>query len=152
MNRRQALKSFLTGALEAAGVAVVASTTVAKSVVGPSSEGDLQQRANQLAGSGESLESATGGIFLNFNPNPFGNGGFSNGGFRNGFNNGGFSNGFNNFSNAPFRNGGVFNNFSNSPFRNGGVFNNSPFRNGFNNGGFGNGGFNNGGFRNGFRN
>ena len=53
MNRREALRSLLTGALQTAGTVVLACSALpAVAVLGnqwPSAEGDLQERADRLA-------------------------------------------------------------------------------------------------------
>ena len=102
MNRREALRSLLTGALQTAGTVVLACSALpaalAQAHEGSPAEGDLQARADRLAseeGPGEGREVAWGG---------FRRGGFANGG-GGGFRRGGFANG----GGGGFRRGGFRN-------------------------------------------
>jgi hypothetical protein len=113
LNRRQSFKVFLDGLLQTAGSVVLASSVLParaaeQAAAGCSEEAtkDLEQRANQLAGStAQQSSSWINGAFAN---GGFNNGGFRNGGFNNGaFRNGGFANG--GFNNGGFRNGGFVN-------------------------------------------
>jgi hypothetical protein len=126
LNRRQSLKLFLGGLLQAGGTVVLASAVLP-------ARGDQVEGRKTAEKSGKDLEKRANQVADAQPPNPdeevqdlcaFLNGGFANGGFRKG-----------GFVNGGFRNGG----FTNGSFRNGG----------FANGGFRNGGFVNGGFRNG---
>jgi hypothetical protein len=118
MNRREVLRSLLTGALQAAGTVVLACSALpavaAQENQRPPAEGDFQERADRLASEeGAAPEGPGVGLFRR--------GGFANGGFGGGFRRGGFANG---------GWGGGFR------------------RGGFANGGWGGGGFRRGGFRN----
>ena len=92
MNRREALRSLLTGALQTASTVVLACSALpavaAQGNQGPSVEGDLQERADRLASEEgarlEGREVAYGA---------FRRGGFANGGGGGGFRRGGFANG-----------------------------------------------------------
>ena len=118
MNRRQVLRSLLTGALQSAGTVVLACsvlpTVLAQGSQEPPAEDDLQERADRLASEGDA--DPEDNTFVGFR-----RGGFANGGGGGGFRRGGFANG-----------GGY-----------GGGFR----RGGFSNGGYG-GGFRRGGFSN----
>jgi hypothetical protein len=86
MNRREALRSLLTGALQTAGTVVLACSAL-PAVVGQGKveEGKLQERADRLAseeGPGEGREVAWGGFRRGGFANG-GGGGFRRGGFRN---------------------------------------------------------------------
>jgi hypothetical protein len=109
LNRREALCSLLTGALQAAGTVVLASSALpavaAQANEGPPAEGDLKERAERLASEEgavpEGLEFARAG----FRRGGFANGGGGGGGFRRGgFGNGGGGGG-------GFRRGAGFRNF-----------------------------------------
>jgi hypothetical protein len=98
VNRREALRALLTGALQTAGTVVLACSilpaAVAQGHQGPGAEGDLQDRADRLA-SEDGAEGQRGPLA-----------GFRRGGFRNGgggFRRGGFGNG------GGFRRGGFRN-------------------------------------------
>jgi hypothetical protein len=132
INRREALRSLLTGALQTAGAVVLACSALpAVAACGneePPAEGDLQERADRLA-SEEGAEPEDPGSDCG----RFRRGGFANGG--GGFRRGGFGNGGGGFRRGGFANGGGYG---------GGGFR----RGGFGNGGYGGGGFRNAGFRN----
>jgi hypothetical protein len=119
MNRREVLRSLLTGALQTAGTVVLACSALpavaAQEKQGAPAEGDLQKRADRLA--------SEEGAGPEGQPLPWG--GFRRGGFANGGGGGGFRRG---------AYGGGY----------GGGFR----RGGFANGGYGGGGFRRGGFRN----
>ena len=92
MNRREALRSLLTGALQTAGTVVLASSVLpavaAHEHQGSPAEGDLQERADRLASEeGASLEGQE------VAQGAFRRGGFANGGGGGGFRRGGFANG-----------------------------------------------------------
>jgi rSAM-associated Gly-rich repeat protein len=118
LNRRQALKALLGGALQTAGTVVVASWVLPAGdarAEAPEAGQDVQQRADHLAANRreQQPEPPAGAQISGFrNAGAFSNGGFNNGG-GGAFRNGGFANG--GFSNAGFRNGG----FANGAFRNG---------------------------------
>jgi hypothetical protein len=121
LSRRQSFKVFLRGLLETAGSVVLASAVlpgkVAQAATAPeASAADLQQRANQLAGSRTQQPCA-----------------WVNGAFHNAFANGGFHNGTCGGSGGTFHNGGFANGTSGGGFHNGG----------FQNGGFANGAWHN---------
>ena len=93
VNRREALRSLLTGALQTAGTVVLACTALpaaaARGDQGPPAEGDLQERADRLACGGEAPEGqeVAGGLsryYGGFRRGGFGNGGGGGGGFRRG--------------------------------------------------------------------
>src|SRR5262245_39309672 len=123
MNRREALRSLLTGALQAAGTVVLASSALpavaAQANEGPPAEDDLKERAERLACEEGAVPEGQ----------EFARAAFRRGGFANGYGGGG-----------GFRRGG---------FGNGGGWGGGGFRRGgFGNGGYGGGGFRRGGFRN----
>ena len=101
MNRREALRSLLTGALQTAGTVVLACSALpgvaAQGNQGPSVEGDLQERADRLASEEgaplEGQEVALGGFRRGGFANGGGGGGFRRGGFANGGGGGGFRRG-----------------------------------------------------------
>ena len=101
MNRREALRSLLTGALQTAGTVVLACSALpavaAQGDQGPSVEGDLQERADRLASEEgaplEGQEVAWGGFRRGGFANGGGGGGFRRGGFANGGGGGGFRRG-----------------------------------------------------------
>jgi hypothetical protein len=109
MNRRAALRSLLTGALQTAGTVVLACSAMpavaAHRNEEPPAEGDLQKRADRLASEEDDAP-----------PDPFAwaNGGFRRGGFANGggggggggFRRGGFANGGGGGGGGGFRRGG----------------------------------------------
>jgi hypothetical protein len=122
MNRREALRSLLTDALQTAGTVVLACSVLpaalAQANQEPSAEGDLHERADRLASeAGAAPETEV-----------LAAGGFRRGGFANGGGGGG-----------GFRRGG---------FGNGGGGGGGFRRGGFSNGGGGGGGFRRGGFSN----
>jgi hypothetical protein len=125
MNRREALRSLLTSALQTAGTVVLACSAlpaVAAQGNEEPAEGDLQERADQLTcEQGAPLEGQE------FEWTAFGRGGFARGG--GGYGGGGFRRG-------GFANGGGYG---------GGGFRRGGFANG---GGYGGGGFRRGGFSN----
>jgi rSAM-associated Gly-rich repeat protein len=113
MNRREALRSLLTGALQTAGTVGLACSALpavaAQGDQGPPAEGDLQERADRLACGGEAPEGqevAGGGLrryYGGFRRGGFANGGGGGGGFRRGgFGNGGYGGG--GFRRGGFRN------------------------------------------------
>ena len=106
MNRREVLRSLLTGVLQTAGTVMLACSTLpavaAQENQGLPAVGDLQDRAERLASeegaAPESRELAWGG---------FRRGGFANGGGGGGFRRGGFANG--GYGGGGFRRGGFRN-------------------------------------------
>jgi len=106
MNRREALRSLLTGALQTAGTVVLACTALpaalAQGIRGPLAEGDLQERADRLA-SEEDAAPQRGFSYVG----GFRRGGFANGGGGGGFRRGGFGNG--GYGGGGFRRGGFRN-------------------------------------------
>jgi hypothetical protein len=118
MNRREVLRSLLTGALQTAGTVVLACSALpaaaAEGDQRPPAEGDLQERADRLA--------AEEGAASKGQDVPWG--GFRRGGFANGAGGGGFRRG-------GFANGGAGGGFRRGGFANGGGggFRNSGFRN-----------------------
>ena len=106
MNRREALRSLLTGALQTAGTVVLACSALpagaAQGNQKPPAEGDLQERADRLAckegAAPEDQEVARGAFRRGGFANGAGGGAFRRGGFANGagggaFRRGGFANG-----------------------------------------------------------
>src|SRR5947208_493597 len=102
MNRREALRSLLTGALQTAGTVVLACSALpavaAPGNLGPRGEGDLEERADRLASEEgavpEGEQVAGGGGFRRGGfANGAGGGGFRRGGFANGAGGGGFRRG-----------------------------------------------------------
>ena len=93
MNRREVLRSLLTGALQTAGTVVLACSALpaalAQASEGPPAEGDLQERADRLAS--EEGAAPEGQEFVYYGG--FRRGGFANGGGGGGFRRGGFANG-----------------------------------------------------------
>ena len=92
MNRREVLRSLLTGALQTAGTVVLACSALSAVVAAqetpePPAEGDLQQRADRLASEERAPE---GEEFVYYGG--FRRGGFANGGYGGGFRRGGFRN------------------------------------------------------------
>ena len=93
MNRREVLRSLLTGALQTAGTVVLACSALPAAVAsqenqGLPAEGDFQERADRLAcedGAAPEDEVVVKGGFRR--------GGFANGGGGGGFRRGGFGNG-----------------------------------------------------------
>jgi len=131
--RREALRAFLHGAIQAAGTVILVSTVVpaAKADIVETGTDSPQDRADRLASAdGEDITDNVENLCS------FANGGFANGG-GGGFRKGGFANGGGGFRNGGFANGGG-----------GGGFRKGGFANGGGGGGFRNGGFANGGFRN----
>ncbi len=106
MNRREALRSLLTGILQTGGTVVLACSVLpavaAQENQAPPAEGALEERANRLA----SAEGATPEESA-FTRGGFRRGGFANGGWGGGggFRRGGFANG----GGGGFRNGGFRN-------------------------------------------
>jgi hypothetical protein len=111
MNRRELLRSLMTGALQTAGTVVLACSSLpAVAAQGNQelpAEGNLQERADRLT----SEEGASP-----LDPVAWVNGGFRRGGFANGgggggggFRRGGFANGGGGFGNGGFRRGGWVN-------------------------------------------
>jgi hypothetical protein len=90
VNRRELLRSLLTGALQTAGIVVLACSALPAAVAqghqGPAAEGDLQERANRLASDDDGERQ--GRVLAGFR-----RGGFANGGGGGGFRRGGFGNG-----------------------------------------------------------
>jgi hypothetical protein len=86
LNRREALRSLLTGALQTAG-SVVLACSVLPAAVAQAQQGDLQERADRLA-SDDDDEVVRGTSYGGFR-----RGGFANGGGGGGFRRGGFGNG-----------------------------------------------------------
>ena len=94
MNRREALRSLLTGALQTAGTVVLACSALpaaaARGDQGPPAEGDLQERADRLAceqGEAPEGQEVAGGLsryYGGFRRGGFANGGGGGGGFRRG--------------------------------------------------------------------
>ena len=93
MNRREALRSLLTGALQTAGTVVLACSALpavaAQGNQGPSVEGDLQERADRLASEEGAVQQGQEAAYGAFLRGGFANGGGGGGGFRRG----GFANG-----------------------------------------------------------
>ena len=93
MNRREVLRSLLTGALQTAGTVVLACSALPAVAGGGNkglpAEGDLQERADRLA---SKKGSAPGGQEVAYYGG-FRRGGFANGGGGGGFRRGGFANG-----------------------------------------------------------
>jgi hypothetical protein len=92
VNRREALRSLLTGALSTAGTVVLASAVLPAALAqenqGPPADGDLQERADRLAsqeGAAPEGQVVARGAFRR--------GGFANGGGGGAFRRGGFANG-----------------------------------------------------------
>jgi hypothetical protein len=110
VNRRDVLRSLLTGALQTAGTVVLACAALPAAVAqghqGPQAEGDLQERADRLASDDDAERQGGSVAYGGFRRGGFGNGGFGGGGGfrRGGFGNGGFGGG------GGFRRGG-FRNF-----------------------------------------
>ena len=105
VNRREALRSLLTGALQTAGTVGLACSALpavaAQGDQGPPAEGDLQDRADCLAseeGAAPAGQEVAGGLsryYGGFRRGGFANGGYGGGGFRRGgFANGGGGGGF----------------------------------------------------------
>jgi rSAM-associated Gly-rich repeat protein len=118
MNRREVLRSLLTGALQTAGTVVLACSALpvvaAQENQGPPAEGDLRERADRLASEEGAAPEADGSSFVAFRRGGFANGG--GGGFRRGgFGNGGYGGGF---RRGGFGNGGYGGGFRRGGFRN----------------------------------
>ena len=99
VNRRELLRSLLTGALQTAGTVVLACSALpAVAVLGnqwPSAEGDLQERADRLASEAGAAPASEVLAMGGFRRGGFANGGGGGGGFRRGgFGNGGGGGGF----------------------------------------------------------
>ena len=106
MNRREALRSLLTGALQTASTVVLACSALpavaAQGNQGPSVEGDLQERADRLASEEGARLEGREVAYGAFRRGGFANGGGGGGGFRRG----GFANGGGGgFRRGGFRNG-----------------------------------------------
>src|SRR5262249_34145013 len=114
MNRRQVLRSLLTGALQTAGTVVLACsalpTVLAPESQEPPAEDDLQERADRLAS--EEDAGPENDTFVGFR-----RGGFANGGGGGGFRRGGFGNGGG--GGGGFRRGGFANGGGGGGFRRG---------------------------------
>jgi hypothetical protein len=101
MNRREALRSLLTGALQTAGTVVLACSALPSALAqrneGPPVESNFQERADRLeteestARDGQPV--AWGGFRRGGFANGAGGGGFRRGGFGNGYGGGGFRRG-----------------------------------------------------------
>ena len=94
MNRREALRSLLTGALQTAGTVVLACATLPAALAQenqkPPAEGDLQERADRVACEEGAAPQGRGVTsYGGFRRGGFANGGGGGGGFRRG----GFANG-----------------------------------------------------------
>jgi len=117
MNRRQVLRSLLTGALQGAGTVFLACsvlpTVLAQASEEPPAE-DLQERADRLASEGDA--DPEDNTFVGFR-----RGGFANGGGGGGFRRGGFANGGG--YGGGFRRGGFSNGGYGGGFRRGGFSN-----------------------------
>jgi hypothetical protein len=105
MNRREALRSLLTGALQTAGTVVLACSALpaaaAQANQGSPAEGDLQARADRLASEEGGPPEGQVRAYGAFRRGAFANGGYGGGGFRRGgFANGGYGGG------GGFRRGG----------------------------------------------
>src|SRR5262245_18239219 len=104
MNRREALRSLLTGALQTAGTVVLTCSALpaaaAQGNQGPPTEGDLQERADRLASEEGAVQQGQEATYGAFGRGGFANGGGGGGGFRRG----GFANG-----GGGFRRGGWVN-------------------------------------------
>jgi len=102
MNRREVLRSLLTGALQTAGTVVLACSALpavaAQDNQQPPTEGDLQKRADQLASAEDAAPQDHESVYYG----GFRRGGFANGGGGGGFRRGGFANG----GGGGFRRGG----------------------------------------------
>jgi rSAM-associated Gly-rich repeat protein len=109
-NRREALRTLLTGALQAAGTVVLACSALPAALAqgnqGPPAEGDLQERADRLA-SEENAPPEGYELTGAFRRGGFANGGGGGGG--GGFRRGGFANGGGG-GGGGFRRGGGFRN------------------------------------------
>jgi hypothetical protein len=121
MDRREALRSLLAGALQTAGTVVLACSALPAALAqgnpGPLAEDDLQKRADRLASEEGAPPEGQEQTFIGFRRGGFANGRYGGGGaFRRGGYGGGYGGGFR--------------------------------RGGFGNGGYGGGGFRRGGFRN----
>ena len=105
MNRREILRSLLTGALQTAGTVVLACAALpavaAQESQGPPAEGDLQERADRLA---SKKGAGAGGQEVAYYGGGFRRGGFANGG--GGYGGGGFRRG--GFANGGYGGGGGF--------------------------------------------
>jgi len=120
MNRRQVLRSLLTGALQSAGTVVLACsvlpTVLAQASQESPAEDDLQKRADRLAS--EEDADPEDNTFVGFR-----RGGFANGGGGGGFRRGGFANGGGG-GGGGFRRGGFGNGGYGGGFRRGAGFRN----------------------------